>query len=67
MIPVFQKEFNGYLHSLVAYSAVVVFLVGIGLPLWIFPESSVLDYGYADLSILFTTAPYLLIFLRPSR
>lgn len=66
MIPVFFKEFNGYLHSLVIYIAVVVFLAGIGLPLWVFPETSILDYGYADLSILFTTAPYLLMFLAPA-
>lgn len=66
MIPVFFKEFFGYLHSLVAYGSVAVFLVGVGLPLWVFPETSVLDYGYADLSILFTSAPYLLMFLAPA-
>jgi len=66
MNAIFLKELKGYLHSLVAYIAVVVFLAGIGLPMWIFPETSVLDYGYADLSMLFTSAPYLLMFLAPA-
>lgn len=66
MKAIFLKELKGYLHSLVAYIAVVVFLAGIGLPMWVFPETSVLDYGYADLSILFSTAPYLLMFLAPA-
>jgi ABC-2 type transport system permease protein len=66
MKAIFLKELKGYLHSLVAYIAVVVFLAGIGLPMWIFPETSVLDYGYADLSMLFTSAPYLLMFLAPA-
>lgn len=66
MIEVFRREFSGFLHSLVAWIVLVVFLVGIGLPAWVFPESSILDYGYADLSTLFTTAPYLLIFLSPA-
>lgn len=66
MMRVFMKEFMGSLHSLVAYIAIVVFLVGVGLPMWVFPETSVLDYGYADLSALFNTAPYLLMFLAPA-
>lgn len=66
MIRVFIREFMGSLHALVAYIAIVVFLVGVGLPMWVFPATSVLDYGYADMSILFTTAPYLLMFLAPA-
>ena len=66
MIRVFIREFTGYLNSLIAYIVIAVFLVGIGLPAWVFPESSLLDYGYADLGTLFTTGPYLLMFLAPA-
>src|SRR5579864_7720137 len=37
-----------------------------GLFLWVFPESSILDYGYASLDSLFGTAPYLFMFLIPA-
>ena len=66
MIRIFIREFAGYLYSLVAWIVLVVFLVGIGLPAWVFPETSILNYGFADLSTLFSTAPYLLIFLVPA-
>jgi ABC-2 type transport system permease protein len=66
MIQIFKKEFLGFLNALVAYIVIIVFLVGVGLPTWVFPETSVLDYGYADLGTLFTTGPYLLMFLAPA-
>jgi ABC-2 type transport system permease protein len=66
MIQIFLKEFFGFLHQLVAYIVIIVFLVGIGLPTWVFPETSVLDYGYADLGTLFSSGPYLLMFLAPA-
>ncbi len=66
MTRIFLREFSGFLHSLVAWIVMAVFLVGIGLPSWIFPETSILDYGYADLGTLFNTAPYLLMFLVPA-
>ncbi|ASU33258.1 gliding motility-associated ABC transporter substrate-binding protein GldG [Mucilaginibacter xinganensis] len=37
-----------------------------GLFLWVFPESGILDYGYATLDSLFSTAPYLFMFLVPA-
>jgi ABC-2 type transport system permease protein len=45
MIHVFKKEFNGFLHSLIAYLVIGVFLTAMGLLIWVFPETSVLDYG----------------------
>ena len=44
----------------------VLFLVAIGLLVWVFPESSVLDYGYADLESLFLYTPYVFTFLIPA-
>lgn len=66
MYQVFKKEFNGFLNSFVAYIAISVFLIGIGLLMWVFPDTSVLSYGYADLETLFTFAPYVFMFLVPA-
>lgn len=66
MIQVFAKEFNGFLHSLIAYLVIGVFLTAMGLLTWVFPDTSVLDYGFADLDTLFSMAPYVFIFLIPA-
>ncbi len=66
MIRIFVKEFNSFLSSLIAYLVIGVFLTGIGLLLWVFPETSVLDYGFADMDTLFSMTPYVFIFLIPA-
>lgn len=66
MIEVLTKEFNSFLNSLIAYVVIGVFLTGIGLLMWVFPETSVLEYGYADMETLFSFGPYVLIFLIPA-
>lgn len=66
MIQVLSKEFNSFLNSLVAYVVIGVFLTGIGLLMWVFPQTSVLDYGYADMETLFSLGPYVFIFLIPA-
>lgn len=66
MIRIFVKEFNSYLNSLVAYIVISVFLTGVGLLMWIFPGTSVLDYGYADMTTLFNFGPYVMMFLIPA-
>lgn len=66
MIQVLSKEFNSFLNSLIAYVVIGVFLTAIGLLMWVFPETSVLDYGYADMETLFSLGPYVFIFLIPA-
>ncbi|MCW5911752.1 MAG: gliding motility-associated ABC transporter permease subunit GldF [Cyclobacteriaceae bacterium] len=66
MIQVFTKEFNSFLNSLIAYMVIGVFLTGIGLLMWVFPDTSVLDYGFADMDTLFSMGPYVFIFLVPA-
>ena len=66
MIQIFIKEFNTFLNSLIAYMVIGVFLTAMGLLVWVFPETSVLDYGYADLDTLFSMGPYVFIFLIPA-
>jgi ABC-2 type transport system permease protein len=66
MIHILSREFNSFLNSLIAYIVIGVFLTGMGLLVWVFPEYSVIEYGYADLSALFSLAPYVFIFLIPA-
>src|ERR1700754_1470293 len=66
MLSILKKEITSYLSSLVAYVTIGVFLLVLGLFLWVFPESSILEYGYAGLDSLFNTAPYLFMFLIPA-
>ena len=66
MFALFKKEITGFFSSLVAYVTIGVFLLVAGLFLWVFPDSSVLDYGYAGLDSLFNIAPYLFMFLIPA-
>lgn len=66
MISIFLKEVNEFLDSLIAYVVIGVFLIGIGLLMWFFPETNVLDYGYASMETLFTLGPYVFMFLIPA-
>lgn len=66
MKSLFLKEINTFFGSLLGYLVLAVFLVSIGLIVWVFPESSVLEYGYADLEALFTYTPYVFTFLVPA-
>ncbi|MES2810390.1 MAG: gliding motility-associated ABC transporter substrate-binding protein GldG [Bacteroidota bacterium] len=66
MYSILKKEIISYLSSLVAYVTIGIFLLVLGLFLWVFPDSSILEYGYAGLDSLFSTAPYLFMFLIPA-
>ncbi|WP_114784853.1 gliding motility-associated ABC transporter permease subunit GldF [Botryobacter ruber] len=66
MLAILKKEFNGFLNALIAYIVIAVFLVAIGMFMWVFPESNVLDYGFADMQTLFNMAPWLFLFLIPA-
>lgn len=67
MITLLKKEISSFLSSLIGYIAIVVFLLVIGLFMWVFPfESNVLDMGYANLDTLFAVAPWVFMFLIPA-
>ncbi len=66
MLSILKKEIVSYLSSLVAYITIGVFLLVLGLFLWVFPDSSILNYGFASMESLFTTAPFLFMFLVPA-
>lgn len=66
MYAVFKREFFSLLNSLMAYVAMGVFLLVAGLLLWCFPDTSILSYGYAELTGFFNLAPLLFLFLVPA-
>ena len=66
MFAILQKEINSFLNSMIAYIVIGIFLVAIGLFMWVFPETSVLEYGYADMQTLFGIAPWVFLFLIPA-
>jgi ABC-2 type transport system permease protein len=66
MITILKKEINEFLDSLIAYVVIGVFLLGIGLLMWVFPDTNVLDYGYVSMETLFSLAPYVFMFLIPA-
>lgn len=66
MRSLFLKEINAFFGSLTGYLVLALFLVALGLIVWVFPESSVLDYGFADLESLFSYTPYVFTFLIPA-
>ena len=66
MITILKKEINEFLDSLVAYVVIGIFLTGIGLFMWVFPDTNVLDYGYSSMETLFSLAPYVFMFLIPA-
>lgn len=67
MLSLLQKEIKAFLGSLIGYIVVVVFLLLIGLIMWVFPtDMNVLNQGYASLDTLFNIAPWVFMFLIPA-
>ena len=66
MFTILLKDLTDFFNSLVAYITIGIFLVVTGLFLWVFPDTSILDYGYAGLDSLFNVAPYIFMFLIPA-
>ena len=66
MWQILVREFNSYLNSLIAYVVIGIFITSIGLLMWVFPDTSVLEYGYADMNTLFSLGPFVFMFLIPA-
>lgn len=66
MWTIFRKEVNQFLNSLLGYMVLIIFLVATGLLFWIFPENSVLNYGFAEMGVFFSLTPFVFIFLIPA-
>ena len=61
-----KKEWQQFFNSLTGYIALIVFLLLCGLFLFVFPDTSLLNFGYASLNNFFEIAPMLLLFLVPT-
>src|SRR5690606_1546411 len=66
MLQLFFKEINNFFNHLTGYLLLSAFLVALGLVVWIFPETSVLEYGFADLEAMFIYTPFIFVFLVPA-
>jgi len=62
MLPICKKELRQFFSSLTGYIAIIVFLLIIGLVLFVF-QDNILEFGYASLDRFFTLAPWILLFL----
>ncbi len=60
------KEWRQFFSSATGYIAIIVFLLLNGLLLFVFPDTSLLDFGYASLNGFFDLAPWILMFLIPT-
>ena len=61
-----RKEWLHFFNSLTGYIALVLFLLLNGLFLFVFPETNLLDFGYASLQGFFSLEPWILLFLIPT-
>ena len=61
-----KKEWQQFFNSLTGYIALIIFLLLNGLFLFVFPDTSLLNFGYASLNNFFEIAPMLLLFLVPT-
>jgi len=66
VLAIFHKEVNQFFSSPIAYIIMSVFLTAVGLLLWIFPDTSLLESGYADMGTFFNLTPYVMLFLVPA-
>lgn len=67
MLALLKKEINSFLSSLIGYVVVAVFLLMVGLVMWVFSgEFNVLDGGYSTMDTLFYIAPWVFMFLIPA-
>jgi ABC-2 type transport system permease protein len=66
MLAIFRKEIHQFFSSITGYIAIILFLLANGLMLFVFPDTSLLDYGYANLDPLFELAPVIYLLLIPA-
>lgn len=66
MFIIFKKEVSTFFNSLIAYIVIGVFLLLTGLMFWLYPDTNILDYGYAEMDAFFQIAPYILLFFVPA-
>ncbi|SFC51326.1 ABC-2 type transport system permease protein [Parapedobacter composti] len=66
MLSIYRKEIAAYFNTLTGYLVIGLFLLATGLLLWVFPDTSILAYGYTTIESFFHLSPYLFLFLIPA-
>ncbi len=66
MLSILKKEINTFFSSLIGYVVIGVFLILMGLLLFVFPDYSILDGNFANLDTLFAVSPMVFMFLIPA-
>lgn len=62
----FFKEIQSFFSSLIGYVVIGIFVLMLGLMMWVFPDFSILNYNYASLDQLFSLSPIIFLFLIPA-
>lgn len=63
---IFKREIFQYFNKPTGYIALSVFFVAVWLFCWVFPSTSFLNYGFAEMGTFFEIAPYIFLFLIPA-
>lgn len=66
MLQIYLNELRTFFSAIIGYVVLLAFLIVSGILLWVLPDTSILDYGYASLDQFFRVAPWLLLFLIPA-
>lgn len=66
MWSVCKKEFRQFFSTLTGLIAIFLFLLINGLLLFVLPDSSIFDFGYANLDKFFGLSPWILLLLIPA-
>lgn len=61
-----KKEFRQFFSSLTGYVALSAYLLLTGLLLFVFPDTNLLEEGYASLERFFELSPWILLMLIPA-
>ncbi|MEP7163983.1 MAG: ABC transporter permease subunit [Ferruginibacter sp.] len=61
-----KKELNQFFSNLTGYIAIILFLLINGIFLFMLQDSSIFEFGYANLDKFFELAPWVLMFLVPA-
>lgn len=60
------KEWRQFFNTITGYLAVILFLILNGLFLFVFPNTSLLNFGYASLEYFFELSPWVFLFFIPT-
>lgn len=66
MLAIFTKEVYSFFSSLIGYVVIGIYILFLGLMMWVFPDFSILNYNYSSLDQFFSLSPLIFLFLIPA-